>query len=170
MMNSRATFVFLVSLSMLSVSGFVSARAAAKPKLSASAIQIAMVEAGDIEIPAEFRFAVYEQLVEQVRASGAFQKVYRTGDNAADGVSDLVTLHTSVEGFKEGSQTVRELTTVLGATRVDITASVTARDGHALMNQKITGRVRFFGENLGVTSDLAKRITKLVREAFLAGS
>jgi hypothetical protein len=34
------------------------------------------------------------------------------------------------------------------------------------MDQKITGRVRFFGENLGVTDDLAKRITKLVREAF----
>jgi len=26
--------------------------------------------------------------------------------------------------------------------------------------------VRFFGENLGVTNDLAKRITKLVRESF----
>jgi uncharacterized protein YajQ (UPF0234 family) len=29
--------------------------------------------------------------------------------------------------------------------------------------------VRFFGENLGVTNDLAKRITKLVRDASLAG-
>ena len=47
-----------------------------------------------------------------------------------------------------------------------LTATVTARDGHTLMNQQITGRVRFFGENLGVTNDLAKRITKLVRESF----
>jgi hypothetical protein len=169
MVNSRAIFAFLASFSMLSPSAFVSAQTT-KPKLSASAIQIAMVEAGDIQIPAEFRFAVYERLVERVRASGAFQKVYRTGDHAADGVSDLVTLHTRVEGFKEGSQTVRELTTVLGATRVDITASVTARDGHALMSKKITGRVRFFGENLGVTNDLSKRIANLVRVAFSAGS
>ena len=65
---------------------------------------------------------------------------------------------------------MRELTTVLGATRLDITASVTARDGHELMNQKIIGRVRFFGENLGVTNDLAKRITKLVRQSSQAGS
>jgi len=169
-MNSRTTFVVFVSLSMLLAPAFVSAQAAAKPKLSASAIQIAMVESGSAQIPAEFRFAVYEQLVEQLRASGAFQKVYRIGDRAADGVADLVTLKTSVEGFKQGSQTVRELTTVLGATRVDITASVTARDGHELMKQDITGRVRFFGENLGVTNDLAKRITKRVREAFQAGS
>ena len=142
------------------------AETSAKPKLSASAIRIAMVEAGDIQIPAEFRFAVYERLVERVRASGTFQKVYRTGDKAADGIPDLVTLHTKVEGFKEGSQTKRELTTVLGATKVDVTTTVTARDGHTLMDQKITGRVRFFGENLGVTNDLAKRITKLVRETF----
>jgi hypothetical protein len=155
-MNKRATFVFLASVVMLS------AQTPAKPKLSASAIQIAMVEAGEVRIPAEFRFAMYERLVDQVRASGAFQKVYRTGDRAADSVPDLVTLHTKVEGFKEGSETKRELTTVLGASRLDITASVTARGGQELMSQKITGRVRFFGENLGIANDMAKRITKLV--------
>jgi len=169
MVNSRRTFVFLAAFSMLAASANVSGQTAAKPKLSASAIQISMVETNDIPIPAEFRFAVYERLVERVQASGAFSKVYRTGDHAADGVSDLVTLHTRVEGFKEGSQTVRELTTVLGATSVDITASVTAKDGHELMSKKITGRVRFFGENLGVTNDLSKRITKLVSDAFLTG-
>ena len=160
-MNCRAIFVFL-----LTTSSMVSAQNVAKPKLSASAIQIAMVEAGDVQIPAEFRYAVYERLVERVRTSGTFQKVYRMGDHAADSVPDLVILHTKVDTFKEGSQTKRELVAVAGATKVDITSSVTARDGRSLMDQKITGRVRFFGENLGVTNDLAKRITKLVRETF----
>jgi hypothetical protein len=164
--KSRWILVLVAWFSTLTMPAICPAQTAAKPKLSASAIQIAMVEAGDIQIPAEFRFAVYEGLVERVRASGAFQKVYRTGDHAADGITDLVTLHTKVEGFKEGSQTKRELTTVFGATQVDVAASVTARDGHVLMDQKITGRVRFFGENLGVTNDLAKRITKLVGETF----
>jgi hypothetical protein len=170
MVKSRTIFVFLASVSMFSVCAVVSAQPAAKQKLSASAIQIAMVDAGDVEIPAEFRFAVYERLVERVVESGAFQKVYRAGDRAADGVPDLVTLHTRVELFKEGSQTKREVTTVLGATSVDVTASVTARDGHELISKKITGRVRFFGENLGVTNDLAKRITKLVNASFHAGA
>src|ERR1700733_6552682 len=165
-MSGRAIFIFLGVGSMLVAPAIVSAQSAAKPKLSTPAIQIAMVEAGEIQIPAEFRFAVYERLVERVRSSGAFQKVYRTGDREAEGIPDLVTLNTKVEGFKEGSQPKRELTTVLGATKVDVTASVTARDGHTLMDQKITGRVRFFGENLGVTNDLAKRITKLVSETF----
>jgi hypothetical protein len=165
-MSKRAIFAFLAFYSTIAVPTTTPAQTAVKPKLSAAAIQIAMVESGDVQIPAEFRFAVYERLVERVRASGAFQKVYRTGDRAASSIPDLVTLHTKVESFTEGSQTKRELTTVLGATKVDVTASVTAPDGHTLMDQKITGRVRFFGENLGVTNDLAKRITKLVREAF----
>jgi hypothetical protein len=168
--KSRTTFVFLASFSMLAASGVVSAQTSAKPKLSASAVQVAMVDAGDVEIPAEFRFAVYERLVEQVVASGMFQKVYRAGDHAADGVPDLVTIHTKIELYKEGSQTKREVTTVLGATSVDVTASVTAKDGHEMLSKKITGRVRFFGENLGVTNDLAKRITKLVNQSFSAAS
>jgi hypothetical protein len=159
--NRRATLALLLATSTI-----VWAQTTAKPRLSASAIQIAMVEAGDVQIPAEFRYVVYERLLERMRTSGAFQKVYRMGDHAADGIPDLVTLHTKVDTFKEGSQTTRELVTVLGATKVDITASVTARDGHTMMSQQITGRVRFFGENLGVTNDLAKRITKLVRESF----
>jgi hypothetical protein len=165
-MKIRECLVIAAASAMLAASVMLSAQTPAKTKLSASAIQIAMVDAGDIPIPAEFRYAVYERLVDRVRATGAFQKVYRTGDRAADGVTDLVTLHTKVEGFKEGSQTKRELTTVFGATKVEVAASVTARDGHVLMDQKITGRVRFFGENLGVTNDLAKRIAKLLGETF----
>jgi hypothetical protein len=164
--RSRAIFVFLGFCSTLAVPAIVSAQTGPKPKLSASAIQIAMVEASGVQIPAEFRFAVYERLVERVRESGAFQKVYRAGDRAADGIPDLVTLRTKVDAFKEGSQTKRELTTVIGATKVNVTAFVTARDGHTLIAQSIIGRVRYFGENLGVTNDLAKRITKLVRESF----
>jgi hypothetical protein len=165
-MKSRRIFLLIASCSMLAIPLIVTAQSAAKPKLSASAIQISMVEAGDVQIPAEFRYAVYESLVERVRASGVFPTVYRTGDHAADGIPDLVTLHARVDAYKEGSQTKRELTTVLGATTVDVQASVTARDGRTLMDQKIIGRVRFFGENLGVTNDIAKRITKLVRATF----
>lgn len=170
MLKRRTTFIFLASFSMLAASATVSAQTAAPPKITASAIQVAPVDAGDVEIPPEFRFAVYERLVEQLIATGVFKKVYRAGDHTADGVPDLVTLHTKILLYKEGSQTKREVTTVLGATSVDVTASVTAKDGHEVFSQKITGRVRFFGENLGVTNDIAKRVTKLVNKSFSAAS
>jgi hypothetical protein len=140
------------------------AQKTASQRLPASAIQIEPVEAGDIQIPAEFRSAIYEFLVERVRAAGAFSQVFRSGDRAAGSIPHLVTLRTTVDKFKEGSQMKREITTVLGATTIDVSASVNARDGRTLLDSRIHGKVRFFGENLGVTNDLAKRIAKLLRK------
>lgn len=137
------------------------------PKLHASAIQVDMVEVGDVSIPAEFRYAIYERLIEHLTASGMFQKVYRAGDQAAKSAPDLVVLHTGVDAFKEGNQTTRELVPVVaGTTAVDVSTKVTGPDGKTLLDQKIVGKVRIFGENLGVTNDLAKRITKLLHESF----
>ena len=136
------------------------------PKLTASAIQIEPIEAGDVTIPAEFRFAIYERLIERVRKDGTFQKVFRSGDREAANVADLVTLRTTVGKFKEGSQMQRELTTVTGGTSVDVTTTVAARDGRVLLKNDLSGKVRFFGENLGATNDLAKRIANLLHERF----
>ena len=138
-----------------------------KPKkLTAGAIQIEPIEAGDIVIPAEFRYAIYERLIERVKTDGEFKQVLRSGDRSAEGIPDLVVLHTKISRFKQGSQTQRELTTVTGGTRVDLTATVERKSGGVLLNNDITGRVRFFGENLGVTNDLAKRIAKVLKENF----
>ena len=114
----------------------------------------------------EFRVAIYESLLDRVRQLGKFKQVFRSGDRQADGVQDLVTLKTKIERFEEGSQTKREVTTVTGATKVDVSATVVASDGRVLLEQNLTGKVRFFGENLGATHDLAKRIAKLLRERF----
>jgi len=100
----------------------------------------------------------------RVRESGHFQQVFRSGDHAAAGVPDLVTLHTTVEKFKQGSQMQREITTVLGSTNVGVDAWVTDRDGRVLLADRVHGKVRFFGENLGATNDLAKHIAKRLEQ------
>lgn len=168
---SRATwvFAFVAASTLASAQSSLLPGAAEKekpPKLSASAIKIEPVQSNDTRIPAEFRYAIYEHVIERLRQAGTFQKVIRSGDHSADGIPDLVTLHMNVENFEEGSQTKRELTTVLGATKIDIGTTVTARDGRTIWDKKIQGKVRFRGENLGATNDLAKHITKLLRESF----
>ena len=135
-------------------------------KLTAGAIQIEPIESGDIVIPAEFRYAIYERLIERVKTDGEFKQVFRGGDRTAQGIPDLVVLHTKISRFNQGSQTQRELTTVTGGTRIDVKATVERKSGGVLLNNDITGRVRFFGENLGVTNDLAKRIAKILKESF----
>ena len=167
MKSSLALFLMLAAPASMPAQKGTPANSAANPKLHASAIQIELVEVGDVSIPAEFRYAIYERLIEQVRQAGIFQKVYRGGDKAADSIPDLVILHTAVEAFQEGSEMKRELApAVIGSTKLDVSTRVTARDGKTLLDRKVAGKVRIFGENLGATNDLAKRITKLLKESF----
>ena len=135
-------------------------------KFSASAIQIEPVEVGDGKMPPEFRVAVYENLIGEVSKSGKFQHVYRSGDRAAGDVPDLVIVRMRVKGFKRGSERTREVTTVAGATTVDLGLQVTNRDGKVLMDRDVEGKVRFFGGNLRATHDFSKKVAEILRRSF----
>jgi hypothetical protein len=142
-----------------------SSAATAKPNSPpASAILIEPVNSGDVMIPAEFRLAIYEALVEKIQTSGIYARVYRSGDHRADNIADLVTLSTEVEKFKEGNQTEREIITVMGATKVTLKVKLSTRDGAILVDKQVEGKVLFFGENLNVIQDEAKRIANLLRK------
>jgi hypothetical protein len=134
--------------------------------LSSAHIQIEPPEAGALSVPAEYLFTGYERLIERVRRDGEFQKVFRSGDRDAKAMPDLVILRTKVSRFKEGNQLLRELLDLFGWTSLDVTATIEGRDGNVLLSQSLSSRVHFFGENLGVTNDLAKHVAKLLREKF----
>jgi hypothetical protein len=133
-------------------------------KLTSAHIQIEPLEAGTVSIPPEFLVTGYERLIERVRADGEFQKVFRSGDRQANDIPDLVVLRTKVSRFKEGNQLLRELLDLFGWTSLDVTATIEGRDGNVLLSQNLSGKVHFFGENLGVTNDLAKHIAKHLKQ------
>jgi hypothetical protein len=135
-------------------------------KFSASAIQIEPTDPGDIPMPPEFRMAIYESLIEQIKKTGKFQHVYRSGDKDAASASDLVTLHTTAKAFTKGSQKKREVTTVSGATKMTLNVRITDRAGKTLVDRDVQGRVRFLGENLRATYDFSKKAAKIVTETF----
>jgi hypothetical protein len=135
-------------------------------KISASAIQIEPVESKEAALLPEFRVAIYENLIDEVGKTGKFRHVYRNGDRAAAGTPDLLILRTRVEGFKQGSQKQREVTTVAGATTIKTTVQVVTRDGRTVVNREVEGKVRFFGENLNATNDFAKKAAENIRLAF----
>jgi len=132
-------------------------------KISASAIQIEPVESKETALPPDFRVAIYENLIEEVGKTGKFPHVYRSGDRAAAGTPDLLILRTRVEGFKQGSQKQREVTTVAGATTIKTNVKVVTRDGRMIVSHEVEGKVRFFGENLNATSDFAKKAAEMIR-------
>jgi hypothetical protein len=134
-------------------------------KIKAAAIQVEMIQSDEIKLPAEFQVALYENLIRQLEKNG-FTHVYRDGDRNAANVSDLVVLHSTVRGFKAGSERARQVTTVTGATSITVHCQFTRPDGTSLLERDVNGKVRFFGGNLKATYDFAKKAAHVAQENF----
>jgi hypothetical protein len=130
-------------------------------KAKTTAVQVKMIQSGEINVPAEFRIALYENLVKQLEKKGKFQHVYRDGDSNASGAPDLVVLHSSIQGFKGGSERARQVTTVAGATSIKVHCQFTTAAGQTLIERDVNGKVRFFGGNLRATYDFAKKAAQI---------
>jgi hypothetical protein len=141
-------------------------------KVNASAITVMMIESDEIKLPAEFQISLYENLIQQLQKKSGFQHVYREGDRNSVGAPELIILHSTVRGFKMGSEMARQVTTVSGATSISVHCEFTDKSGQLLLARDIKGKVRFFGGNLKATYDFAKKATNVVNENFspMAGS
>jgi len=136
-------------------------------KLTASAIQLERSDPPeDLLIPEDTRVATYENVILQLTKTKKFQHVYRSGDRTAASVPDLVILRLIPQAFKAGSQKQREVTTVTGATSIKVKIQFASRDGTVLREKTVEGKVRFYGENLRATYDLAKKVAAVVNETF----
>jgi hypothetical protein len=135
-------------------------------KAKASAIQVEMIRSDEIKLPAEFQISLYENLVRQLEKQGGFEHVYRDGDRRAKDAPDLVVLHSTVRGFKEGSERARRVTTVAGATSITIHCEFKNSDGKVLLEKDVNGKVWFFGGNLRATYDFAKKTARMAHDNF----
>jgi hypothetical protein len=158
---------FLLASSVLAQPGSPAPAQAAPQKLSASAIQVERTDPPpDLVIPEDFRISTYENVLLQLEKTKKFQTVYRSGDQRAAGVKDLIILKLVPQAYTAGSQKQREVTTIKGATSITIKVQFTDRDGKVLLEKDIQGKVRFYGENLNATYDFAKKVAKVVNESF----
>ena len=136
-------------------------------KLTASAIQVERTNPPeDLVIPESFRVSTYENVILQLEKTKKFQHIYRSGDRTAASAPDLVILHMIPSAYKAGSQKQREATTVKGATSIKVKVQFTKPDGTVLLEKDLEGKVRFFGENLRATYDLAKKVAAVVNDNF----
>jgi hypothetical protein len=136
-------------------------------KLTASAIQLErIVPPEGLLIPEDTRISIYENVILQLIKTKKFQHVYRSGDRTAADAPDLVILHLIPEAFKPGSQKEREVITIAGATSIKVKVQLTSREGKVLLEKDVEGKVRFYGENLRATYDLAKKVAGVVKGSF----
>jgi hypothetical protein len=147
---------------------------AGKPpaKIHANAITVLMVQSDEIPLPAEFQVSLYENLMQQLQKRGGFARVYREGDRNSADAPDAIVLHSTVRGFKQGSEMARQVTTVAGATSIRIHCEFTTPEGKLLLARDINGSVRFFGGNLKATYDFAKKAASVAHDNIspVAGS
>lgn len=161
----RGIVFFLLNIALFTGRGL---RAQDKPlvKIKASSISVAMIQSDEIKLPAEFQVSLYEDLIQQLQKKGGFQHVYREGDRNAANAADLVVLHSTVRGFKQGSEQLRQVTTVAGATSIDVHCQFTDKDGKSLLERDIKGKVMFFGGNLRATYNFAKQAAQVAHDNF----
>jgi hypothetical protein len=164
-MKSFAIKFVRVLLSVLYLAAYPSLAEKKPEKIKAGLIQVVMVQSDEIKLPAEFQVALYENLIRQLEKKG-FRPVYRENDRNTPNSADLVILHSTVRGFKAGSERMRQVTTVAGATSITVHCSFTTADGKVLLERDVDGKVRFFGGNLRATHDFAKKASKLAQQNF----
>ena len=130
-------------------------------------VQVRMVDPGDANISASFQIAIYESLLEELSKTKRFQQVLRDEERPSSDVPDLLILRTTVEKYTAGSETQRAVTTVSGATKITVRSQLCTRDGHVVFERTVHGNVFFMGSNLRATHNLARNVTKTIKESAL---
>src|SRR4051812_17989182 len=111
------------------------------PKIEAANIQVMRPTTDEVRLPDDFRMAIYEKVVANLEKSGRFQHVYRDGETPSDDAKKLglVKAEIIVWGFKEGSARKRQVTTVMGETKINVRVRATDETGKELMNRNVQG-------------------------------
>ncbi len=140
---------------------------AAKSDARQWSVQVDKVDPGDVNIESAFQIAIYENLLVELGKTKQFKQVFRDGDRDAGAAPDLLILKTAVQKYSAGSETRRAVTTVSGATKINVRSQLCTRDGRVVLERVVNGNVRFFGSNLRATHNLARNVAKTIKESSL---
>jgi hypothetical protein len=124
------------------------------------------VDPGDVNIEPAFRVAIYENLLVELAKTKQFKQVFRGGDRNVSGPEVLI-LKTTVQKYTPGSETRRAVTTVSGATKLNVRSQLCTRQGQVVVERVVDGNVRFFGGNLRATHNLARNVAEALKKSDL---
>ena len=130
-------------------------------------VQVDRVDPGAASLEPSFGAAIYENLLEELSKTEQFKLVYRFGDQNANNVPDLLILKTTVQKYTPGSETRRAVTTVNGATKLNVRIQLVTREGHVVLENVVDGNVRFIGGNLRATHNLAHNVAVTLKRSTL---
>ena len=130
-------------------------------------VQVDRVDPGDVGLDPSFGAAIYENLLEELTKTEQFKQLFRSGDRNANDVPSLLILKTTVQKYTPGSETRRAVTTVSGATKLNVRIQLVTREGHVVEEHVVDGNVRFIGGNLRATHNLAHNVAATLKKSPL---
>lgn len=130
-------------------------------------MQVDRIDPGATTLDPSFSDAIYENMLKELPKSKQFKRVFRSGDRNANDASAVLVLKTLVEKYSPGSETKRAVTTVAGATKLKVHIQLLTRDGHVVLEHVVAGNVRFLGDNLRATNNVAHNAEKILKRSPL---
>ena len=130
-------------------------------------VQVDRVDPGDVGLDPSFGAAIYENLLEELSKTEQFKQVFRSGDRNANDAPGLLILKTTVQKYTPGSETRRAVTTVSGATKLNVRVQLVTREGQVVQEHVVDGNVRFIGGNLRATHNLAHNVAVTLKKSPL---
>lgn len=130
-------------------------------------VQVGRVDPGATTLDPCFSDAIYENLLKELAKSKQFEHVFRSGDRNANDISGVLVLKILVEKYSPGSETRRAVTTVAGATKLNVHIQLLARNGRVVLERAVEGNVRFIGDNLRATDKVANNTAKILKQSTL---
>lgn len=130
-------------------------------------VQVDRVDPGDVSLEPSFGAAIYENLLDELAKTKQFKQLFRSGDRNANDVPSLLILKTTVQKYTPGSETRRAVTTLNGATKLNVRIQLVTREGHVVLENAVDGNVRFLGDNLRATHNLAHNVAQALKRSTL---
>ena len=133
-------------------------------------VQVDRIDPGATTLDPCFSDAIYENLLHELAKSKQFEHIFRVGDRNSTDVSGVLVLKTLVEKYSPGSETRRAVTTVAGATKLNVHIQLLTRSGRVVLDRVVEGNVRFIGDNLRATNKVAHNTAKTLKQSTLPGT
>jgi hypothetical protein len=132
---------------------------------------IAPIDESGLQLPAEYRVLLYEQLVTELRKSYTGGTVLRVGDQAAGCPAE--TLHLSVSAFKKGNEKLRSATgpvgLFVGKTSVAFSVRLIDQAGAVGFEKSLKSSKHGDSDSLGVARSAAQSVSKRLAKSKTSG-
>jgi hypothetical protein len=120
-----------------------------------------------VELPTEYKVALYAQLFRRLSKDMDFDGIYRDGDTSNAASCPEYNLRLTVDTFRKGNAVLRAsagpVGNVLGATKLRFRVVLTDYERKSLLDENFKAKAKGDRESLDVAVKMAKNVTKKLK-------